>query len=83
MIYQGLSDPKWSLSIRYAEAGTLTKKTRTLSGVNFAGLVVGEESEEDPEGYDALTVGLFVTDYLQVAQGTLDTKSLTAQFNFE
>lgn len=73
-----VSDPRWSLSVRYRDTQNETK-TRTLSGVNVDKRVLSPDSS-DETGYSDEDLDGFGRLYTSTASGNFEQTNLTAQF---
>lgn len=79
-MHMALSNPRWSIGIRYQDVTSGDYKNRTISGVNIDGQSVLGKEGADETGYDETQADDFARLYAQVNNGTFDRTTLTAQF---
>lgn len=71
-----LSDPRWTLSMKFDDPQSDSTKTRSISGINYR----GDESNA-ASGYDATQIANFTAAYATLCNGTIVGRQMQAQYN--
>lgn len=71
-----LSDPRWTLSMKFDDPQSDSSKTRSISGINYV-----DGSGTTGSGYNADQVASFTAAYATLCNGTITGRQMQAQYN--